>query len=69
MDDYKIHLGNSHELIKQILGGFNSNRSPIQFKPLFNPPPKFFKAGFLSSCELIVCMWNKGHIWNFGNLK
>ena len=20
---------------------------------------------FLNSCELIVCMWNKGHIWNF----
>ena len=31
-----------------------------------NPIPKFRKAGFLNSCELIVCMWNKGHIWNFG---
>lgn len=31
-----------------------------------NPVPKFRKAGFLNSCELIVCMWNKGHIWNFG---
>ena len=34
-----------------------------------NPPPKVFKAGFLNSCELIVCMWNKGHTWNFGNQK
>jgi site-specific DNA-methyltransferase (adenine-specific)/modification methylase len=34
-----------------------------------NPPPKIFKAGFLNSCELIVCMWNKGHTWNFGNQK
>jgi len=30
-----------------------------------NPVPKFLKAGFLNSCELIVCMWNKGHTWNF----
>ena len=31
-----------------------------------NPVPKFRKAGFLNSCELIVCMWDKGHTWNFG---
>lgn len=31
-----------------------------------NPVPKFRKAGFLNSCELIVCMWNKNHTWNFG---
>ncbi len=31
-----------------------------------NPAPKIRKAGFLNSCELIVCMWNKGHTWNFG---
>ncbi|MRJ02225.1 MAG: site-specific DNA-methyltransferase [Epsilonproteobacteria bacterium] len=30
-----------------------------------NPTPKFRKAGFLNSCELIVCMWNRGHTWNF----
>jgi len=32
-----------------------------------NPTPKFHKAGFLNSCEMIACMWNKGHTWNFGN--
>jgi len=31
-----------------------------------NPVPKIRKAGFLNSCELIVCLWNKGHTWNFG---
>jgi DNA modification methylase len=31
-----------------------------------NPPPKLRRAGFLNSCELIVCAWNKGHTWNFG---
>lgn len=34
-----------------------------------NPVPKFRKAGFLNSCELIVCMWNKGHTWNFINQR
>lgn len=31
-----------------------------------NPVPKFRKAGFLNSCELVICCWNKGHTWNFG---
>lgn len=30
-----------------------------------NPPPKVRRAGFLNSCELIACMWNKNHTWNF----
>jgi len=32
-----------------------------------NPTPKFHKAGFLNSCEMIACMWDKGHTWNFGS--
>ncbi len=31
-----------------------------------NPPIKIRRAGFLNSCELIVCIWNQGHHWNFG---
>jgi DNA modification methylase len=31
-----------------------------------NPAPKVFKKGFLNSCELIICCWNKGNKWNFG---
>ena len=34
-----------------------------------NPPPKIRRAGFLNSCELIVCMWDKNHTWNFTNQK
>ncbi len=30
-----------------------------------NPVPKIYKNGFLNSCEMIVCLWNKGHKWNF----
>lgn len=34
-----------------------------------NPTPKFFKNGFLNSCEIIICCWNKGHKWNFSNQR
>ena len=34
-----------------------------------NPPPKLRRAGFLNSCELICCMWNKGHTWSFTTQK
>ena len=34
-----------------------------------NPAPNIFKKGFLNSCEIIICFWNKGHIWNFSNQK
>lgn len=34
-----------------------------------NPPPKIFKNGFLNSCEMVVCVWNKGHKWNFTNQR
>lgn len=27
--------------------------------------PKIFRNGFLNSCEMIVCLWNKKHKWNF----
>lgn len=30
-----------------------------------NPPPKLRRTGFLNSCELIICAWNKGHTWHF----
>ena len=30
-----------------------------------NPPPKIYKNGFLNSCELIICLWNKKHKWNY----
>jgi site-specific DNA-methyltransferase (adenine-specific)/modification methylase len=34
-----------------------------------NPTPKFFKNGFLNSCEIVLCCWNKKHKWNFTNQK
>lgn len=32
-----------------------------------NPAPKIYKNGFLNSCEMIICLWNKGHKWNFSS--
>jgi site-specific DNA-methyltransferase (adenine-specific)/modification methylase len=34
-----------------------------------NPVPKIYRAGFLNSCELVICAWNKGHTWNFRSQK
>ena len=34
-----------------------------------NPAPKIYKNGFLNSCEMIICLWNKGHKWNFTTQK
>lgn len=54
-------LGKWHETFDPI---FDTFQFMVWHKT--NPIPKFRKAGFLNSCELIVCMWNKGHQWNFG---
>jgi site-specific DNA-methyltransferase (adenine-specific)/modification methylase len=34
-----------------------------------NPAPKIYRNGFLNSCEMIICLWDKGHKWNFSNQK
>ena len=54
-------LGNWHE-------AFDHKFDTFQFMVWHktNPAPKIYKAGFLNSCELIICCWNKGHTWNFG---
>ncbi|MCX7694235.1 MAG: site-specific DNA-methyltransferase [Caloramator sp.] len=50
---------------------FNNEFDTFQFMVWHktNPTPKIFKNGFLNSCELIICMWNKGHTWNFLSQK
>ena len=57
-------LGRWHEVFDPI---FDTFQFMVWHKT--NPPPKFRRAGFLNSCELIVCMWNKGHTWNFDNQR
>lgn len=57
-------LGKWHEVFDPL---FDTFQFMVWHKT--NPPPKIRRAGFLNSCELIVCMWNKGHTWNFGRQK
>lgn len=53
-------LGKWHEVFDPL---FDTFQFMVWHKT--NPAPKFRKAGFLNSCELIICLWNKGHTWNF----
>ena len=57
-------LGRWHEIFDPL---FDTFQFMVWHKT--NPPPKFRRAGFLNSCELIICLWNKGHRWNFGNQR
>ena len=57
----------SYNLIGKWHEAFDSEFDTFQFFVWHktNPAPKIFKNGFLNSCEMIACMWNKGHKWNF----
>ena len=57
-------MGRWHEVFDPI---FDTFQFAVWHKT--NPPPKFRRAGFLNSCELIVCLWKRGHNWNFGQQK
>ncbi len=58
----------SYNLLGQWHDAFDPEFDTFQFMVWHktNPAPKIRRAGFLNSCELIVCVWNKGHTWNFG---
>jgi hypothetical protein len=61
----------SYNLLGQWHAAFDSEFDTFQFMVWHkrNPPPKLRRAGFLNSCELIVCARNKGHTWNFGKQR
>lgn len=65
--DGNIFIFTSYNLIGKWHEAFDSQFDTFQFFIWHktNPAPKIFKNGFLNSCEMIVCMWNKGHKWNF----
>lgn len=54
-------IGRWHEIFDPL---FNTFQFFVWHKT--NPVPKRYKAGFLNSCEMIACMWNKKHTWNYG---
>ncbi|EFW38920.1 DNA (cytosine-5-)-methyltransferase [Treponema phagedenis F0421] len=53
-------IGKYHEIFNPI---FDTFQFMVWHKT--NPIPNVRKSSFLNSCELIVCLWNKGHTWNF----
>lgn len=62
-----IFIFTSYNLIGKWHEAFDSEFDTFQFMVWHktNPVPNVRKSSFLNSCELIVCMWNKGHTWNF----
>ena len=66
--DGNIFMFTSYNLIGKYHEVFDPMFDTFQFMVWHktNPAPKIMKAGFLNSCELIVCMWDKKHVWNFG---
>ena len=62
-----IFIFTSYNLIGKWHEVFDSEYDTFQFMVWHktNPVPNIRKSSFLNSCELIVCMWNKGHTWNF----
>ena len=65
--DGNIFIFTSYNLIGKWHECFDSEFDTFQFFiwHKINPMPKIYKNGFLNSCEMIVCLWNKGHKWNF----
>jgi len=75
VDDFKrilkptgnIFIFTSYNMIGKWHEVFDSEYDTFQFFIWHktNPAPKIYKNGFLNSCEIIICLWNKGHNWNF----
>ena len=62
-----IFIFTSYNLIGKYHEVFDSEFDTFQFMVWHktNPVPNVRHTSFLNSCELLVCLWNKGHIWNF----
>lgn len=79
LDDFKriikpdgnIFAFTSYNLLGKWHEAFDSEFDTFQFFIWHktNPAPKIYKNGFLNSCEMIICLWNKGHKWNFSTQK
>ncbi len=64
-----IFIFTSYNLIGKWHEAFDPEYDTFQFFIWHktNPMPKIYKNGFLNSCEMIICLWNKGHKWNFSS--
>jgi len=57
----------SYNLLGKFHEAFDPEFDTFQFMVWHktNPIPNIRKSSFLNSCELLVCLWNKKHTWNF----
>jgi len=53
-------IGNWHRVFDSVSGTFQMF---VWHKT--NPAPKVYKNGFCNSCEFVIFLWNRGHVWNF----
>lgn len=62
-----IFIFTSYNMLGKWHEAFDKEYDTFQFMVWHktNPIPNIRRSSFLNSCELIVCMWNKGHTWNF----
>ncbi len=65
--DGNIIIFTTYNLLGKWHESFDSEFDTFQFFIWHktNPAPKIYKNGFLNSCEMLICLWNKGHKWNF----
>lgn len=65
--DGNIFIFTSYNLLGKWHEAFDREFDTFQFFIWHktNPMPKIYKNSFLNSCEIIICLWNKGHKWNF----
>lgn len=69
--DGNIFAFTSYNLVGKRHSSFDPVFDTFQFMVWHktNPTPNFFKKWFLNSCELIMCMWDKGHKRNFSDQR
>ena len=64
-----IFIFSSYSLLGKWYDAFNPIFSTFQFFVWHKTTPthSVYHNSFLNSCELIICLWNKGHTWNFSS--
>lgn len=64
-----IFIFTSYSLLGQWYDAFNPVFSTFQIFVWHKTTPteSVYKNSFLNSCELVICLWNKNHTWNFSS--
>lgn len=64
-----IFIFTSYSLLGQWYDSFNPLFSTFQIFVWHKTTPtqSVYHNSFLNSCEFVICLWNKGHTWNFSS--